>query len=510
MKHFITALLLGSSFTISYAQQTIYYNGLSFNNTSAIVNNNGTFFHDYTNGISGYTVPKVNAAKSIFFMNLMAMGTDANNQLRGALSDYTHSDFQPGPIGSDYTSTEYHTKYETSLWKVTRSDIEYHIAHWNDSGYQAPLSIQEWPGNGDTSNAESMQLAPYFDADNNGIYDFSNGDYPIIRGDEAVYCIVNDDKVHPSGVGRIGLELHLMFYQYSSVDQDVNHTTFINARLFNRGTQTLYDFHIGSLIDFDLGNPMDDYLGTAPAHNLAYVYNADFNDESYSGQPGFGTPPPSVGVMTLSTSLNSHIAIPGMQMPSTPASYYNLLTGKRMDGSNLLDGNSEVTTFSYYDNGFNGWNEVTASNIPGDRKSVIGCPAITFTPENVVCYDFAVIYAPGEGDSSDSLFACTNNLIATSEVIQSFYNQQAYVCPNQVLGLETLQNESIELYPNPVTDELSVKGLQGNYRILSMDGKTIFSGQLNGSPISTRELTAGFYLFVPENPAFKATPFLKN
>src|SRR5690606_7777908 len=125
------------------------------------------------------------------------------------------NDYFYGPIADDYTSPEYIQRYNR-LWKVTSSEVNAHIAGYMNEGYVVPSPILSWPGNGNTDNGEAANLAPYIDANSNGVYDPENGDYPDIRGEVAIFYILNDDKqTHTaSSGGKIGVEIHGMVYVY--------------------------------------------------------------------------------------------------------------------------------------------------------------------------------------------------------------------------------------------------------------------------------------------------------
>ncbi len=231
MKRILFGLSLSLSTTL-FAQQTIFSYTIDQNDVRALVSNNGTFFHNYANQQAGYAVPKNSAVNAIYFMNIAMSGRDVNNQLKAALSTYDSSDFQPGPIAVNYTDSAYISQFSNSIWTMSRQEIDEHIAMWNQPGYTPSTLIQNWPGNGDLANGVAHQLAPFHDGNSDGFYNPELGDYPIIRGDYAIYCIVNDDKVHLSGVERIGAEMHLMVYQYDDADQAINTTTFVNARIY--------------------------------------------------------------------------------------------------------------------------------------------------------------------------------------------------------------------------------------------------------------------------------------
>jgi len=483
---------------------------LDWNNANALINNNGTFFNNAQDGVAGYEIPKGSMANAIYFMNIAVLGADANGQLKGAISNYDYSDFTPGPIATNYLLPSYLAGYQSSLWTIKKSEVDDHIANWNTAGYSMPATIANWPGNGNVINGEALRLAPFIDVNGDDFYDPSQGDYPLIRGDKAVFSILNDvNNTHVSGTQPIGLEVHLLFYQFETADSAVNNTTFIHASLINRGTQSLYNMHVGSIIDFDLGYNNDDYIGTSIPNNLAYVYNSDLLDESILGLQGYDSLPPAVGVMTLSAPLYSHISITNSGSPTSPASYYNELKGLNGDGSTILDNNSQPTRYIYSSAGDSGWNESTEMRPPGDRKSMISFEPATFAPEVVLCYDMAVIYARSD---AGGLFDCVDSLEVVAETIQDFYDYQGFVCFDLVLGTSINEQPTLMHYPNPASSELTVSGMDhGTYRIIGLDGKEVLTGTLNGTALDISQLKSGYYVCVYTNEAFEQQlPLIKE
>lgn len=500
MKAIITMLICGFGAS-SFGQQGSVSFSTANSNTKYFVSNNGTFFSNpMLNPPGGFIVPKDSMVSSIHAMCFMAVGSDNNDQLKGAAANYQTSDFAPGPylpVVANYSSPAYINKYGSALWDISKSQIDHHIAHWMDPGYVVPGTIASWPGNGDSGNGESALLAPFYDSDGDQLYEPENGDYPLIRGDKAVYTIINDGKhQHPSGLEKANLEVHMLFYQYDVPSDDVlTNTVFFQTTVFNRGTILLHNFHAGHLIDFDLGNPYDDYIGTDPGRHLAYGYNGDHNDEMFSGNPGFGAMPPAVGIVNLDGSMNSHILLPNGTVPMSASGYNNVLKGLLPDGDQQLDENSLPTTYIYSDiDSASGWNEYngTISNIPGDRRSVIGHSEETFRPGGVLCYNSAAIFAR---KYENSFSASVDSLLLVSDYIQDFYDNQDFYCETQFLSVEENQELKISLFPNPATHHIRISGIgSGNFRIVNAEGKEILNGSLENPVIQTESLKNGFYI----------------
>lgn len=453
-------------------------------NIKYYVSSNGMMFHNTPDQKGGYLIPKDSLTNAIFAMMPMMVGLDVNGQMKGGIVSLNESDFLPGPTPGYYPDAS----YGESIWFMTKSDVDYHRAHWSDPGYTMPYNVAHWPGNGNLSIGQAVNLAPFFDVDQNTSYDPQNGDYPLISGDRAVYMIVSDNLgVHSSGLDPMGVEMHMMFYQYeNNPDPVLNFTTFVTTTIFNRSSQTFTDFRFGHLVDFDLGNNMDDYIGTDVNRNLAYVYNGDLDDEDYGGLNGYGLNPPAVGVIALDSNMFSNLRLGSDYANGTEIS--NSLHGLQNGGDPYADNNGDPTTYVYTETGSNGWNEVTAGDIPGDRRSAIGYAPVTLIPGGSVSYHNAIIYARSNGDT---LYSSVDSLFSVADHIQDFFDNYH---PDH-LEVSESKMLSLEIYPNPVQNKLSVLGINsGTFRILNIAGSEINSGTMNASGIDVEKLTDGFYI----------------
>lgn len=490
----LSILFLGSAFGQGYTEST------SNSQVKYYVSNNGTMFNNPVGPVGGYLVPKDSMINAIFSMLPMVAGEDINGQLKGAMANTENSDFFRGPIATNYQTSEYLTRFGQSIWFMTRGEVDNHIDHYQDQAYTLSPAIENWPGNGNTSNGEATVLAPFFDVNQDQIYSPMEGDYPLIRGDKALYVIVNDGaNVHSSGLDPIQMEMHLMLYQFEdAADPLLANTTFVLTTLHNRGTQTLYNFKFGHLVDFDLGDPFDDYIGTEVDKQLAYVYNADLNDGDFSGHPGYGEYPPAVGVVALDGNMASNIQ--HLNAYSSGSQMYNSLQGLRNDGSPFLDNNGDPTTYLFTETG-TGWNESTAMNIPDERRSVIGYDAFTLMPFTSYCFNNAVVYARS---SAGSIFSSADSLGLVAVHVQDFFDDHNWDCHTTDLGVNDLQTVTISLFPNPTQGKLSILGIEsGTFRIVNLEGKEVKSGILDATGIDVEALTSGYYIIEVEGTSGK-------
>ncbi|MDY0142055.1 MAG: T9SS type A sorting domain-containing protein [Bacteroidales bacterium] len=307
-KYFTLALALLT--LVSFSQETLSYEYLNVNNVKALISPVGNQFNDFS-GSSCFQIPSDSSTCSIFNSSLWIGGKDANNQLKFAGEQYRQRgrDFFPGPLvasGSDIgTVSDSVSQSWNRIWRMTREEINQFIICYNNPSYplyEIPNSILEWPANGDTEISQASILAPYYDNNNDGFYNPIDGDYPMIKGDECLFFIFNDkaDLHTESGGTPIGIEVHGMAYGFGcSESESFDNTIFINYKIINRSTYTLYETYIGSFTDFDIGFPNDDYIGCNVEKGAFFGYNGDDFDETANGINGYGEFPPAQAVVIL-------------------------------------------------------------------------------------------------------------------------------------------------------------------------------------------------------------------
>ncbi|RLD85350.1 MAG: hypothetical protein DRJ09_13025, partial [Bacteroidetes bacterium] len=314
---------VGYGYLIVTVKNSNFYKTLDINNIKAGFNANGYLFNNfgymgigqhnnYAHGfIPAFEAPKGSGINAIFSASLWMGGidnTDPNNPLHLAAVRYMQAgnDYWYGPVSNTY-DRQYDAKW-IGLWKLTLYDIKYHMNHYQDAGYVAKKEITTWPGNGDVSNGESAQLAPYFDKNNNGIYEPMQGDYPLIRGNEAVFFIYNDDRLpHTESQGKnLGIEVHGMAYAFNDeADSTLWNTIFVHYDIYNRSDTTYHDTYVGQFIDSDIGYPSDDFIQSNVKLGAMLGYNGDDFDENFKNSstgmdmPGYGDKLPAIGITML-------------------------------------------------------------------------------------------------------------------------------------------------------------------------------------------------------------------
>ena len=420
---------LGQGQNPSMAQETFDINGI---NTEL-----GPVAFMWDLSSAKYEVPQGSGKNSIFAHEFWFGGVDDGGMLRVAAQTYKQggSDLWAGPCSdSIYHNPTYMSDWDR-VWKINKTEIDNHILNYSNSGYIIPDAIDNWPAHGDTTLGQTFYLAPFIDTDNNGVYDASLGDYPDIKGDQALYIIRNDiGNIHQeTQAAPMGIEQHIMFYGYTSPCPAIHHALFVNMKIFNRGNYNLNDFYAGTWLDSDLGFYLDDYVGCNVGKNLGYTYNGDAEDEGANGYSNICNqslvlPPPAQGLVYLNQSMSKFVYYNNdgtvIGNPQGGSDFYNYLKGIWRDnvpmtfgGDGHGSGTGSTTTPSNYmfpdstDPAFPGqsWTEQTANNLPADRRFLMSAGPVDLNTGDVYELDYAFVFAwdsitPGNMGSVNLLF----------------------------------------------------------------------------------------------------------
>lgn len=317
---------------------------LDFNNVSALVENSGLLWMNRSSSNAAYFVPKDAGTSPLYAGALWLGGEDVNNQLKLAGTRFRSNgdDYWPGPLnGNQFQGNGQGTRPfgDASIdpatclkwdkfYVITRQEVEEFDAWFTCSqdptcdasvefpGYEIPEIIKNWGdiAHGDAALGQDKYLAPFYDRDLNGEYDYNQGDYPwydikeevdcrssrqvTLFGDYTIWWMFNDKgNIHTeTGGDPIGMEIRGQAFSFATNDE-INNMTFYNYELINRSTLTLYNTYFGQNVDADLGCAQDDYVGCDVSRGLGFAYNADANDDNCSaGSVPYGANPPAIGV----------------------------------------------------------------------------------------------------------------------------------------------------------------------------------------------------------------------
>ncbi len=386
------------------------YGEIDIGNIRAGFRNSGSLF--YNGGIGNcFSVPKNSGKSTIYNSALWMAGRDQNNQIHAGWVTYgqNYDYFQQGPIDS-ISNTPAFSKLWGRIWCIEKASIDQFKSSLGTPGYIIPNEILTWPGNGYKNF--SKNLAPYKDINGNGVYEPRNGEYPDIKGDE--YCFfVNNDAPRYLNEKSLGVEIHTSLYSYNT-NNYLGNVIFVEYNIINRSMNTYSDFYIGQWSDLDIGNPIDDYVGTDVGRDMIFGYNGDNDDE---GASGYGLNPPAQGIIFLDKPLShskfylNYFTYPQFD-PGNNEGVYLALKGKHLNGSALTFGGNGYDTLStdYANYMFPGttdsahsgqnWSEESVGNFPQDRRVLGSTGPYLLAPNQREKLTIAYLYSRGTSGNS--------------------------------------------------------------------------------------------------------------
>ncbi|CAA6810668.1 MAG: Unknown protein, partial [uncultured Aureispira sp.] len=365
---------------------------LAINNVRAMLRAGGDMWWD-GNSNARYIVPNVDPASgepeiSALFAGAIWLGAydDGGNLILAAQTYRSNgNDYWTGPLNPDLGTIE---KTDCERWDrhftVLGDDITALRGDFLDPlnpGVQGTPSrgLLGWPAKGNPHflaihgfdiRDYNQDLAPFIDADNDGIYDPYQGDHPIIEvagcesfnyntpvyADQMTWWVYNDNgNLHTQTNGQtMKMEIQVTAFGYRTTDA-INNQTFYRYKLLNRNKLALNDTYFSLWSDPDLGCANDDYIGCDTVTGMGYVYNQDANDDNpcgTAGSAGYGTDIPALGVDYFRGPLDSagaeiglssfqyHINSPSDPKgdPTAALGFYRLISGFWPNGTNITYG----------------------------------------------------------------------------------------------------------------------------------------------------------------------------
>ena len=415
---------------------------LDLGNIAAGMAPNSNMFLDQVGWSPMFRAPRAGLAHSLSTSAPWIVGTHMGERHSAAPRSGDGPEPQAGP-NANLMDADYFLRYY-QVWKLDQTMIAYHAAHWADPGYEMPHAILTWPGNGLVANGEPARIAPFADLNGNGLYEPLAGEYPLIRGDQAIYSIQHSipDYEYPA----MQLDLGIMIYAYDQPSNaDLYNTVFANFTIINRGPEDYTDVRFGMFMEMTLGNSWDNFLGCDSLQSLFYVYNADDVDESGASY-GYGTEIPAQGAMFLNAEMSAFSVL-----------YASTAPDDVMDGT--LGGAPFMQTgypshFRYPGGAFT---QETAGTPPHDLPGTGSIGPLTLNTGDTLCVDMAFPFALApSGNRLESLDA----LILRSAALHAWYATQDVQCdeiPNLIAQVKEVAPLEMALYPVPARDEVTVR-----------------------------------------------------
>lgn len=319
-------------------------------------------------------------------LNFIVGGYASQGDWRVSTGSYSGNwpSFIPGYINGPSGLDEVDCLQWGQVWKVNGYDIAGLKADFEDNGIvdsSVPNSLLSWPGRGNPFIKDLMgislpdqPMAPFYDANQDGIYNPYQGDYPVIGLDcqdliptQLLWTIAHDipfgDPINQPG-GPMGLEIQLTAFalDFPSIEDILKETVFLRLEIKNLSGTEMSDVRICQWLDVDIGCSNDDYVGCAPGSHTVFGYNGSDKDFCPTGSQGFDMTPPVLTMTILGDTLLSFISgfrgHPGDFWSSSDSiplhrRWENILSGKKWDGKSMtvggdgFTGMGDTTTFQY-------------------------------------------------------------------------------------------------------------------------------------------------------------------
>ncbi len=388
---------------------------LNSNNISAYFQNTGIFNQNTVSGNTiGFEWPK-GAGRYACFTAGLCIGCGINGQYAQVMASY-RGEYAPGT-------------FQNGAW-TTNNDFKMYTVRLGDNGNNNP----------DYANWYKMVSygAPYKDVNGNHQYDDGIDIPGIPNASQTIFECMGDGDASQRSPGEgfgggitsplLGAEIHFVSWAYST--PGLEDMQFIKYEIINKGSFKWDSTFTGIVVDPDLGDASDDYIGCDTTLNLGFCYNADNNDGT-GAPPTYGASPPAFGMDYLRSpvykqagsphfgdtlGITSFITFSGPSSAAPPCETdpngepipaYHFLQGLKKDRTPYMDITKvppKRAKYIYYGNPEtnSGWTEYKGSmqNCGGDSTGTI----LSVNPSgdrrfvmNSGAYDFAVM--PGDTQS---------------------------------------------------------------------------------------------------------------
>lgn len=385
----------------------------------------GLFFGGTTTNGDGYVTPLTgeDAGKSPLFAAGLWVGGRVGGEIRASAARYANFVFRPGLAGADGTPpTPAECAAADRIWVVSRDEVSAFLREGTLTD-----DLRDWPAH---------LGAPVLDGDGDPTnYDLAAGDQPAITGDVMAFWAMTDTAAPPpwpeyGTLLGVDVTMTASAFRASPVGStptaaaQLGATTLYRVTVTNRTGATVESAAVGVFFDWDLGNAVDDYVGTDTTRALAFVYNADDADEGstgYSVPPAAGivvldSPPSADGELLGLTASMTFVSSGPTSDPAVAGTYYNFLHGRWGDDTPMQEGGDgyppqagPVTTYVYTGDPVAGafWSERNTdgngtANAPGDRRQAASVGPMTLAPGASASVVFALVFAQGD-DHLDSV-----------------------------------------------------------------------------------------------------------
>ncbi len=485
---------------------------INLNDIDASISNDGIFFNGpdvvrqwYKEKILGLRSRSNNCGNLMYTSGQFLSAMKPNDTIPRVSACFYRTlgtEFTPGPINLNTLERDsiLVNKFN-KIWVVYKKDIDDFIKNRLTVGYSIPQSLIDWPANA-ISNTHS-EMAPFVDADANGIYDPSKGDYPKIKGDVMYWWVFNDIADHKTSYSKpLKIQVNASCYAYNDLrinetDPDfiVNRTLLFDFKYINLSGNDYNDFNIGIFNDVEIGDYTNDAVGSDSSLNLGFGYNNTNNDRV------LGNNPPIVACKFLNRPMNHFVATAAFNFGSDTfkrvAQYYYVSRSKSMD----FNGNvTSKPNFEYPQLPC----QTTQTNVYADKRFIMTTDIGELKKNASVNLEMAyfVQYDP----TKDYLKEHCDELKSNANKIQNWYNTNSFPSKSYwSTELTDIKDITLEVYPNPSTGLYKAVASSDIHVVKVFDvlGNMIFSQNVDGNEavINLQTYNSGIYILHVETAA---------
>lgn len=481
--------------------------------------------------------PKGSGINLNFVGGIWMAGYDSQGQLKVSAQTYRQSgnDYWPGPLDNT-GSLDYNTSAKWArIWKVNRADIDAFIALPNHTQANTPATILEWPAKGnayakDANGAQlniSNHMAPFVDVNFDGTYNPLDGDYPEIKGDQALWWVFSDNGPTHNNVASepLRMEVQAMAFAFNTGTVQDN-IIYYQFDVFNRSVFNYQGFSFAFFNDLDVGYFNDDYVGFDSSRRLAIGYNG--NTQDGNGGPGqYGNTPPMMGMAFLQlpgdvlgtykplgsfmTHDNSTSNINGN--PASANDFYNYMHATWRNNTHLKNPfTSQDANYIYpgaIHPGNGDWSECSMGNPYGDRRLIMASADNDLLSGQRARYALALV-TTNRGANSE--YTCPNAYETDIlKVADTAWKVWWGLPPTGVKSIAA-NNPGFKVYPNPaqetVTIDMNMQNSAEQLCVYNITGKRMhLSAKIknNKTELDVSNLPAGMYHIVYNTPDARMT-----
>ena len=526
----ICSLLLGFS---ANAQPFSVTEDLDINQIKLAHMVHGNMWYDIGTYNPACEYPKGTGKHASYAAGLWISAMGPSGEIRTATTLYTTLgyDFMPGPLDAADTISLPSSTNWARIWKVDAPTISSFKSLFLTGGPSAITAtkfdvIKEWPATGNVhakgnagaalpellvAGLAAQDYAPFVDVNGDGKYNWQDGDYPKIKGDQMLWWVINDNgKFHTmSKSAALKLEIQIAAYAYNR-GTGVDRMIFYEYKVNNKSDDDYTNFRLGLFTDTDLGSPVDDAIGVDSAYRMGLTFQ--LGKDGPNGKNSYGNNSPIAGLRLLEmpgdicsgtkqpigsfTYFFDGSAGGAYRDPRVAKEFYNYMNARNAD-SLPVDGYLGSVFASFF---VMKSDTCDASLYPGpsNRRYILSSAGYNFPKNSSAKWVFNFLVTDTNNHICPNIRY--NEMKALADTAEQIYCNPL---PTSIRNV-SLAEASFKLYPNPALNTLFVQTLgkankAESIKVIDALGKTIqlpIVRQNNQYEINTSSLASGLYSVV--------------